>query len=206
MNNLIIEKLYLFSTENKTAKVIDFSPNRNIITSSQVDGNNKGKSVILKSIYHTLGADCKFDSKWNEKEKTYIIQAKVNEQKIYFYRHDKLFKIMNDKDEKLFETINRMKLAEYLESIFDFAVRLPNKEDNKLEIVPPAYNYLLNYIDQDGMNCTNFSSFNNLTQYSNYKENVLYYHTGVFNEDYYNLIKAIEDLTGKKEEKTKERY
>ena len=205
MNNLIIEKLYLFSTENKTAKVIDFSPNRNIITSSQVDGNNKGKSVILKSIYHTLGADCKFDSKWNEKEKTYIIQAKVNEQKIYFYRHDKLFKIMNDKDEKLFETINRMKLAEYLESIFDFAVRLPNKEDNKLEIVPPAYNYLLNYIDQDGMNCTNFSSFNNLTQYSNYKENVLYYHTGVFNEDYYNLIKAIEDLTGKKEEKTKER-
>lgn len=205
MNNLIIEKLYLFSTENKTAKVIDFSPNRNIITSSQVDGNNKGKSVILKSIYHTLGADCKFDSKWKEKEKTYIIQAKVNEQKIYFYRHDKLFKIMNDKDEKLFETINRMKLAEYLESIFDFAVQLPNKEDNKLEIVPPAYNYLLNYIDQDGMNCTNFSSFNNLTQYSNYKENVLYYHTGVFNEDYYNLIKAIEDLTGKKEEKTKER-
>ena len=205
MNNLIIEKLYLFSTENKTAKLIDFSPNRNIITSSQVDGNNKGKSVILKSIYHTLGADCKFDSKWNEKEKTYIIQAKVNEQKIYFYRHDKLFKIMNDKDEKLFETINRMKLAEYLESIFNFAVRLPNKEDNKLEIVPPAYNYLLNYIDQDGMNCTNFSSFNNLAQYSNYKENVLYYHTGVFNEDYYNLIKAIEDLTGKKEEKNKEK-
>ena len=88
MNNLIIEKLYLFSTENKTAKVIDFSPNRNIITSSQVDGNNKGKSVILKSIYHTLGADCKFDSKWNEKEKTYIIQEKTIMIDIKFLREN----------------------------------------------------------------------------------------------------------------------
>lgn len=205
MSNLIIEKLYIFSTESKTAKVVEFSPNKNIITSSQVDGNNKGKSVILKSIYHTLGADCKFDPKWNEKEKTYIIEAEVNKRKIYFYRHDRLFKVINNNNENMFETINRMKLAEYLENIFEFAVRLPNKDDNKLEIVPPAYNYLLNYIDQDGMNCTNFSSFNNLSQYSNYKENVLYYHTGVFNEDYYKLIKSIEEITGKKDEKNKEK-
>lgn len=205
MNNLVIETLYIFSTENKTAKIVQFSNKKNIVTSSQIDGNNKGKSVILKSIYHTLGADCKFDPKWDEKEKTYILKARVNSKVLYFYRHDKLFKIMDENDDIIFETINRMKLAEYLEKIFYFAVRLPNKEDNKLEIVPPAYNYLLNYIDQDGMNCTNFSSFNHLSQYSHYKENVIYYHTGVFNEEYYQLIKNIEEITSKKEEKNKEK-
>lgn len=205
MSNLVIEKLYIFSTENKTAKIVEFSKGKNIVTSSQIDGNNKGKSVILKSIYHTLGADCKFDPKWNEKEKTYILKTNVNGSHIYFYRHDRLFKIMNEKEEIIFQTIIRTKLAEYLESIFKFAVKLPNKEDSNLEIVPPAYNYLLNYIDQDGMNCTNFSSFCNLAQYSNYKENVLYYHTGVLDEDYYKLIKDIESINGKRDEKNKEK-
>lgn len=205
MNNLVIEKLYIFSTTNKTAKIVKFTAGSNIVTSSQIDGNNKGKSVILKSIYHTLGADCKFDPKWDEKEKTYILKTTVDDKVIYFYRHDRLFKIMNENEEVIFQTITRTELAKYLENIFKFAVRLPNKEDNKLEIVPPAYNYILNYIDQDGMNCTNFSSFNNLTQYSHYKENVLYYHTGVFNEDYYQLIKNIEEINGKKDEKNKEK-
>lgn len=205
MSNLIIEKLYIFSTENKTAKVVEFKPGKNVITSSQLDGNNKGKSVILKSIYHTLGADCRFDPKWEEKEKTYILKVKIDEKNLFFYRHDKLFKLMNENDEILFETTNRMKLAEKLEEIFKFAVKLPNKQDNKLEIVPPAYNYLLNYIAQDGINCTNFTSFSNLTQYSNYKENVLYYHTGVFNEKYYELIKSIEEENSKKDEVRKEK-
>ncbi len=205
MSNLVIEKLYIFSTQNKTAKVVEFDSGKNIVTSSQVDGNNKGKSVILKSIYHTLGADCKFDPKWDEKEKTYILKTIVDDKIMYFYRHDRLFRIMDENEKIIFQTINRSRLAEYLEGIFNFAVRLPNKEDDKLEIVPPVYNYLLNYIDQDGMNCTNFSSFNNLTQYSNYKENVLYYHTGVFNEDYYKLIKDIENINGEKDEKNKEK-
>ena len=205
MNNLVVRKLYIFSIKNKSAKVVEFKDGKNIITSSQKDGNNKGKSLVLKSIYHTLGADCKFDSKWDEKEKTYILKVNVDDEIYYFYRHDRLFKIMNKNNEMIFETNNRMKLAQYLETIFKFAVRLPNKEDNRLEIVPPAYNYLLNYIDQDGMNCTNFNSFNNLAQYSNYKENVLYYHTGVFNEEYYKIIKEIDEINGEKEEKNQEK-
>lgn len=205
MNNLVIKELCIFSMKNKTAKMIKFNKGKNIVTSSQIDGNNKGKSVILKSIFHTLGADCKFDPKWEEKDKTYIIKAEINNEEILFYRHDRLFKIIRQNEEKMFETINRMKLAEYLEKLFNFAVKLPNKEDNKLEIVPPAYNYLLNYIDQDGMSCTNFSSFSNLSQYSNYKENVLYYHTGVFNEEYYNLIKKMEKLASDKEKRNKDK-
>ena len=102
MSDLVIEKLYIFSTTNKTAKLVEFTAGKNIVTSSQVDGNNKGKSVILKSIYHTLGADCKFDPKWDEKEKTYILKTIVDGKVIYFYRHDRLFRIMNEDEEVIF--------------------------------------------------------------------------------------------------------
>ena len=66
MSKLVFEELYLFSCSEKKAKVITFSPLKNVITSSAVDGTDRGKSVIMKSLYHTLGADCYFEDKWND--------------------------------------------------------------------------------------------------------------------------------------------
>ena len=160
MNKLIIEKIYIFSpTENK-AKVIELSEGTNIITSSRHDGNKKGKSVVLKSIYHTLGADCKFDDKWQDSNKIYIVKFKIDNKIYYMYRQSRMFKLTNEQFEMIFQTIDRKELAKELEKIFGFAVKLPNRQEDKLEITPPVYNYLLNYVDQDGMNCTKFASFN----------------------------------------------
>lgn len=69
---------------------------------------------------------------------------------------------------------------------------LPNKFSGEIEVTPPAYNYLLNFIDQDGMDGSKFLSFASLQQYSDYKDKVLYYHFGVYNEEYYLLVKSIE--------------
>lgn len=198
MNKLIIEKIYIFSpTENK-AKVIELSEGTNIITSSRHDGNKKGKSVVLKSIYHTLGADCKFDDKWQDSNKIYIVKFKIDNKIYYMYRQSRMFKLTNEQFEMIFQTIDRKELAKELEKIFGFAVKLPNRQEDKLEITPPVYNYLLNYVDQDGMNCTKFASFNQLEQYSKYKDNVLYYHFGIFNEEYYNIIKELEKSNEKR--------
>ena len=59
---------------------------------------------------------------------------------------------------------------------------------------PPVYNYLPYFIDQDYYNGTDFSSFNGLAQYEKYKENVLYYHFGAFDETYFEIIKELERL------------
>ena len=198
MNKLIVERIYIFSPSEKKAKVIELSEGTNIITSSRANGNKKGKSVVLKSIYHTLGADCKFDDKWQDSNKVYILKLKINDNSYYMYRQSRMFKFVNENFEMIFQTIDRKVLAKELEKIFNFAVKLPNRQEDKLEITPPAYNYLLNYVDQDGMNCTKFSSFNHLDQYSHYKENVLYYHFGIFNEEYYNIVKELEKNTDKK--------
>lgn len=66
------------------------------------------------------------------------------------------------------------------------------KFSGEIEVTPPAYNYLLNFIDQDGMDGSKFLSFASLQQYSDYKDKVLYYHFGVYNEEYYLLVKSIE--------------
>lgn len=57
MKKLTVNHLYIFSPSEKKAKHISFSAGINVVTSSKVDGNKKGKSILLKSIYHTLGAD-----------------------------------------------------------------------------------------------------------------------------------------------------
>lgn len=194
MNKMIFKTLYLFSSVEKKAKVIHFSEGKNIITSSSIDGTDRGKSIIMKSLYHTLGADCFFDDKWNDADKTYIVKFAVNDQEYYIYRNNKLFKAFNDKLDLLFKVIERRELAEKLKDIFKFAVQLPARGEEKLEITPPAYNYVLYYLDQDKLAGPNFASFNNLAQYPNYKENVLYYHFGVFDEEYYNIIRELEKL------------
>lgn len=199
MSSLIINKLYIFSPQEKKSKMVEFKTGKNIITSSQKDGSKRGKSTLTKSIYYTLGADCFFDDKWNISDKMYILDFTVNKESYYIFRFDRLFKVYSrDNFKELFKTNLREEIAKYLKTIFNFAVQLPNKQTNNLEITPPAFNYLLNYIDQDKIDGTNFNSFRNLKQYSDYKENVLYYHFNVYNEEYYNAIKCIEKFSKKR--------
>jgi len=199
MKSLFLNTLYIFEYKNKLAKRVDFHKGINVITSDKSNGNDVGKSVLLKSIYHTLGADSIFDSKWISFEKTYLLNISVNGNTYFVYRSGDLFRIYNEKLEKIFNTINRKELSVFLGEIFEFHVKLPNRHEDALEITPPVYSYLLNYIDQDQMNGTKFSSFKNLGQYADYKENVIYNHFGIFNDEYFNILKNIEEL--KKEER-----
>lgn len=204
MSKMIFKTLYIFSSIEKKAKVIHFSEGKNMITSSPIDGTDRGKSIIMKSLYHTLGGDCFFDDKWNDSDKTYIIKFTIDSQDYYIYRNNKLFKAFDNKLNLLFKVVERRELAIELRNIFNFAVQLPAREEEKLEITPPVYNYILYFLDQDKLAGPNFASFNNLAQYPNYKENVLYYHFGVFDEEYYNIIRELERLKDSTQELTKQ--
>ncbi|MDO3680174.1 PH1570 family protein [Paenibacillus ehimensis] len=199
MKSLFLNTLYIFEYKNRLAKRVDFQKGINVITSDRTNGNDVGKSVLLKSIYHTLGADSIFDSKWSAFEKTYLLNISVSGNIYFVYRSGELFRIYNEELSKIFSTTNRKELSEYLGGIFEFHVKLPNRHEDALEITPPVYSYLLNYVDQDHMNGTKFASFKNLGQYADYKENVIYNHFGIFNDEYFNILKKIEEL--KKEEK-----
>jgi uncharacterized protein YukE len=194
MTKMIFKKLLIFSSNDKKAKAILFSEGKNIITSSSIDGTDRGKSVIMKSLYHTLGGDCRFDAKWNDNDKTYIVNISVDENEYYIYRCNRLFKAFDKDLNLLFKTIDRQDLASNLVDIFDFAVKLPDRNEEKLEITPPAFNYLLYFLDQDQIDGPYFTSFSGLGQYLNFKENTLFYHFGVFDDEYYNIMRKLEKL------------
>lgn len=195
MSKLIFKKLYIFSSSEKLARAIEFSERKTMITSSSVDGTDRGKSVIMKSLYHSMGADCFFEDKWDDANKTYILLFSIENNSYYIFRHANLFKLFDSDKRLIFSSVRRHELAEKLFGIFNFAVKLPAKQKNnddqepdKLEITPPAYNYLLYFVDQDKQYGSQFASFRNLSQYSDYKTNVLYYHFGAFDDIYYDLV------------------
>lgn len=196
MNSLELKILYIFDITAEIAKKVEFTKGINIITSSQIDGNKRGKSAIMKSIYYTLGADTYFDGNWNSDSKVYILKFNVKDISYYIYRYCKLFKIFDGELKQLiFKTTNRTELSEFLSKIFDFKVMLPNKEENIFELTPPAFSYILNYVDQDRMSCSKFDSFKALQQYKMDKLSILYNHFGIFNEDYFDVIKKDEELS-----------
>ena len=57
--NLVVSSITMVDLTNKEAKRISFSPKKNLLTSTR---NHLGKSVIMKSIYYTLGAEVYYPS------------------------------------------------------------------------------------------------------------------------------------------------
>lgn len=203
MKKLVVNELYIYSLKEKKAYHTSFSDGINFVTSCKENGNKRGKSVIMKNIYSTLGADCVFDPKWDFDNKTTVLDINVDDKKYYFVRSGSYFRIVNSNFESIFETTRRNELSEKLKELFEFYIELPNRE-NKLELTPPAYMYLLNYVDQTGLSCTKFDSFKGLTQYSNFKKYALLSHFGVFNEEYYDLDRKLSDTNSELEANKRE--
>lgn len=191
---MVFKELFLFAPHEKVARKIEFKEGINIITSSQVDGNEKGKSVIMRSLYHALGAEALFASKWETKNKIFVLRFSIDKKEYYIYRSADLYKLFDGNRQLLFVETKSSDLAEKLKTITGFAVMLPSRQNNRLEITPPAYNYLPFFLDQDHYEGSKFASFDKLGQYVDYKDSVLFYHFGVYNEEYFNLVKQREEL------------
>lgn len=192
---MVFSELYLFSPFEKKAKRIPFTDGINVITSNQEDGTDRGKSVVLRSLYHALGAETYFEQKWGTKNKIYILHIYIDEKGYYIYRLADLYKFFDEDKNLLFTTTHSHELAQELYKYTQFAVMLPDRESNKLEITPPVYNYLPFFLDQDHYEGSKYSSFKNLQMYPNYKDSVLFYHLGIYDEDYFELIKKKEVIT-----------
>ena len=106
--------IYIFDVKKEEAYTMNFEEGINIITSSDIDGTDRGKSVLLRSLYHSLGADAYFDSKWNESDKIYILKFEVQDNIYSIYRSRQLFKIFDSNEKLVFRTIHRSELAIFL--------------------------------------------------------------------------------------------
>ena len=192
---MIFRELYLFSPHEKKARRIEFKDGINVITSNQEDGTDRGKSVIMRSLYHALGAESFFEVKWDTKSKIYILKLDIDQNTYYMYRSADLYKFFDGNKNLLFVSSRSQELAERLKDYTDFAVLLPGRNSDKLEITPPVFNYLPFFLDQDHYDGSKYASFKNLQMYSNFKDSVLFYHLGIYDEAYFELVRQKEKLS-----------
>lgn len=199
MEKLIIKNIMIIDYKNKKAKNQSFDEKINVVTSDGVsrEGNGVGKSCLLRSIFHTLGADAEFSGQWeNDNKYVYILDFLFENEPFTMLRIDNLFKLFDKNKTIIFECNNRNELAKHLNDAFHFCIYLKSFND-KYEIAHPVYNYLLNYIEQKEICVCEFKSFKSLSAYKNYYNDVIYSLVGLKNNEYNTVIEELSELKQK---------
>lgn len=192
---LIFKKLRIANLSENKSKTIFFSDKDNLITSEK---NSLGKSVLMKSIYHTLGADSAFDKYFNEENVLFENEFEYGVNTYDILRYKNQFAILKNK--QLIDFINsgcRTRLAEFFKNELGLSVFLKNR-NKTTEIAPPAYLFIPYFLDQDRSWKEEQEPFSKKTmnQYDSMSRNDLYlYHLGLYSSDYGRLKSEIETLT-----------
>ncbi|MCI8476690.1 MAG: hypothetical protein HFE42_06595 [Clostridia bacterium] len=205
MKNVIFKKIIIVDKASQKAKIQTFTKGINIVTSKNGEkGNYVGKSTLLKSLYHSLGADAKFDKSkyWEATDKYYyILDFAINDVDYTVLRHDRYFAVFDSEKRNLFSTIMRDELSEYLSELFNMKIYLKNSTpEHKYELAKPFALFCLNYLDQKSVSGCNFASFNNINEFSDIYSDVILSHLGINNSE----MNSLTDLINHEKEKLKE--
>lgn len=187
-------KLIIASPSEETAKSICFESGLNVITSNRKRGNDLGKSVITKSLYHCMGADCKFDDKFDVNSKVFVLKFSYGSELYSIFRSRGQFKLFDERLELLWTETHRHLLAERLYNQFGFAIWLTSRASGKTEIASPAYSYAPYFVDQNHYDGSHFNSFNNMGEYSSYKSDLIYEFAGAYDHAYLDLTARKTDI------------
>ena len=179
MSSMYFKDIMIADIDKNTARFVEFQPGLNVVTSTD---NHVGKSSLVKSLYHALGAEVKFDNTWSKSTKITAVRVVVNDVEYRFVRFARKFAIFQG-DTLIFITDSVTKgLAPKLEEIFDFSIYLAEKGDAKKIIqAPPAFTFMPYYIDQDIGWAGLYESFLSLDQFEK-KERIksVYFHLGLY--------------------------
>ncbi|PQJ45570.1 AAA family ATPase [Vibrio campbellii] len=185
MKSIYFKSVYILSLRDKKGFYFEFSPNVNIISGK----NDTGKSSLIKSLYHTLGADIRLDKKWKSDNFISKVIIHVKNRDYAFIRHNKRISIFDitEGQRHLVTSNSRSDIAEIVRDIFDFNLELVVKKTAIQAQAHPASLYLPFYIDQDNGWGKVLDSFTNLAMYTDWQKNILHFHAGVKPKEYYKL-------------------
>lgn len=138
-----IESLKIVDFRSKTATNYNFSTGTNLIVSN---GNKKGKSSLLKSIYYTLGFDIRqFPSGWNVSDKVFQISVTLeNGLSHTITRQGDIYKIDSNDN-----PLNAKEYSNWFQDNLEIDMQLPNTKTKTLHSVYSSGPILPFYVDQD---------------------------------------------------------
>lgn len=184
--DIIFKELMIIDKNSKIAKIQEFKEGINILTSNCDKGNYVGKSTLLKALYHSLGADLDFDTSkgWEAAIKYYYVLTFEKDNEVFtVIRNDRSFSFYDSNRKMIFSTQNRDELRDYYKSFFNMTILLKkmDKSLNNYQYEPshPFSLFCLSYIGQKHYGGCEFSSFNNMSEYSDIKSDIILSHLGV---------------------------
>ena len=203
MKRLTLKKLIVISQSESRSLEIPFEEGLNII----LGGNKTGKSSIIKSIFTSLGCECRrIESDWKKLISAYLLFFKYGEKHFCVVRQDKKFQIFENPGNNyscLIETENFHEYSNCLMDILEIKMPCTSKDGKQFNITPPLL-FRFQYIDQDeGWNKI-ADSFRNTVYIKDWKTNTNKYVCGYLDDSYYTLQAQKTEHILEKDDKKKE--
>jgi hypothetical protein len=206
MRRLVFKEVSILSKVEKAARLQAFGPALNLLTGE----NDVGKSTLIKSLYHALGADVPGlkNAHWKNAKPIYCVRFSVDGKDYAIIRDEKYFGAFDGNDNfigKYVGITGPRGLAQFINPLLSFRIELERSEDEKLGVAGPAFFFLPFYIDQDDGWTRSWTSFGGLQQFSDYRKHMLEYHLGVRPQSYYDARKRSLEFTEEKAKLERER-
>ena len=177
MKSVIFKDILIADIERHTARYVTFDSGLNVVTSND--------NHIVKSLYHTLGADVEFDRPWDLSSKIMAVRMSVDDKVYRIVRQGGSLAVFDEGQLVLLTNSVTKKLAPKLAEIYDFSIYLTEKsDDKKVVLAPPAFTYMPYYIDQDKGWSGLYESFQRINQFEK-RERIksLYFHLGLYDKN-----------------------
>lgn len=205
--NIIFKEIMIIDKIAHKAKIQSFQKGINVITSDMQEGNYVGKSTLLKSLYHSLGADLDFDSSkgWEYDSKYYYVLTFLKDnQQFTVIRNDRTFEFYDKNKKLVFSTQNRDDLKIFYCDFFKMDIMLKKtSNENKYETAKPFALFCLSYVGQKHYHGCSFSSFNSMSEYSDIREDIIFSHLGVNDSEMNKLEEKNNEYSTSKSNKMK---
>lgn len=189
MPNLKFNQLLLLSDTLRSARRFQFGDRITLISAKD---NSVGKSTLVKSLMWVLGCEPYFDSTFLAFDPRVILDFEIDGEKYRVRRHkDEIRLKISDQPYTYYPKIGgdySAKLAE----ILNFKARLTNRKD-EVVVPPPAYYFVPFYMDQIKSWSGAWENFQNLSQFSNWKQIIINYHVGILTDEYFEYLDKISE-------------
>lgn len=185
--NLIVDCITIVDIKTKEAKRVEFSEGKNFLTSKS---NHLGKSLIMKSIYYSLGAEVFYPVTIDTKNLITYVDFRIKDEKFRVVRYNRYFVLYQN--ENFIDRYNSVgEFGNKISDIFNFEIELVGKnEDEDIVKCPPVFYYLPYYIDQENGWSNNSDSFNSLAQFDkDQRKESYFFHFGVYDRGYVSAYK-----------------
>ena len=203
MKRLTIKKLIVISQSESRSLEVPFENGLNII----LGGNKTGKSSIIKSIFTTLGCECKrIETDWKKLISAYLLFFKYGEKQFCVVRQDKKFQIFENNEDSYSCIIETEAFHEYSNCLMDILeIKMPciSKDGKQFNVTPPLL-FRFQYIDQDEGWSKIADSFSNVAYIKDWKPNTNKYVCGYLDDTYYELQAQKAEHILEKDDKKKE--